>query len=65
MLYMNVVKRVNLSPHYKEKYFFSISLILHLYEMMDIHWTYCGNQFMTYVSKIILYVVNLHSAIGH
>ena len=34
MLYMEVVKRVNLkSSHHKEKKFF----ILYLYEMMDIH----------------------------
>ena len=64
MLYMNVVESKS-KFSLQGKIFFSISLILHLYEMMDIHWTYCGNQFMTYVSKIILYVVNLHSAIGH
>ena len=35
--YMKIVKRVNRkSSYYKEKYF-SISLILYLYEMIDVH----------------------------
>ena len=37
MLYMKVVKRINAkSSHHKEKIFFPISLILYLYEMMDV-----------------------------
>ena len=37
MLYMKIVKRVNpKNYHYKEK-FFSISLILYLYEIMAVH----------------------------
>ena len=38
MLCMKVVKRGNpKSSHHKEKIFFSFSLILYLYEMMDVH----------------------------
>ena len=38
VLYMKIVKRVNpKSSHHKKKYYFSISLILYLYEMIDIH----------------------------
>ena len=49
---MKAVKRVNPKPsHLKERHFFSISLILYLYEMMDVHATYCDNHF---ISQIIL-----------
>ena len=34
------------SSYHKEKQFFSISLILYLYEMIDVHSTYCDNHFM-------------------
>ena len=38
ILHIKVVKRVNpKSAHHKEKVFFSISLILYLCEMMDVH----------------------------
>lgn len=41
---------------------FSISLILYLYEMIDIHKNY-DNHFTVYVSQIImLYMLNLYSA---
>ena len=58
---MKVVKRVNpKSSHHKEKYF---SFILYLFEIMDVHKTYCGNHFMIYLSKsITLYTLNLYSA---
>ena len=62
MLYMKVVesKSQEFSPQIK---FFSISLILCLYEMMDVHWTY-DNHFMMYVSQInVLYTLNLYSAV--
>ena len=53
MLYMKVVKKVNPKiSHCKEK-FFSMSLILYLYENMDVHKIYCDNHF------IILYTLNL------
>ena len=46
MLYMKV-NRVNpKSSHHKEEFF---SLILYLYEMMDVHYIYCDNHFMIYV----------------
>ena len=36
MLYMNVIKSVNpKSSHHNEKIFFTVSLILYQYEMMD------------------------------
>ena len=40
------------------------SLILYLYEIMGVHWTYWGNCFMTYI-KSNLYAVhlNLHGAV--
>ena len=45
------------------KNFFSISLILYLYEMTDVHWTY-DDLFMIYVSQTtVLYILNLYSAI--
>ena len=61
MLYTKVVKRVNPNnSHHKEKIFF-ISL-MYLYEMMDVHQTYCDNHFMTYVSQIsMLYTLHLYS----
>ena len=34
--------------------------MFYLYEMMDVLCTYCGNDFLVYVSQIIL---NLHSAV--
>ena len=34
--------------------FFSSSLILYLYEMMDIHCTYSDNPFTMYVSQIVM-----------
>ena len=44
---MKVGKGVNLKSSYpKKKNFFSISLILYLYEIMDVHWTYYDNHFM-------------------
>lgn len=38
--------------------------MLYVYEVMGVHSTYCGNHFMTYASQnVILYILNLHSAI--
>ena len=64
MLYINIVKRVNpKSSHHKENFF---SSILYLYEMMDIHQTYCDDHFMMFVSHIfMLYTLNLYSAACH
>ena len=60
MLYMKAVKKVNpKSSNHKEK-IFSISLILYLHEMMDVHQIYSDNH----VSEIImLYILTLHSAL--
>ena len=45
------------------KKFFSISLMLYLYEMMDGHQTYCGDHFEMFVSQIMmLYTLNVFSA---
>ena len=50
MFYMKV-KRVNPKhSHQKEN---SFSFILYLYEVMDVHETYCGNHFIMYVCQII------------
>ena len=50
---MKGAKRVNpKSSHHEENIFFSISLMLYLYEMIDVRSTYCGNHFMMYVSQI-------------
>ena len=59
-----LLRRVNpKSSHHKKKNCLSISLILYLREITDVHQTYCGNHFMMYVSQIImLYTLNLHSA---
>lgn len=53
MLCMKAVKRVNpKSSHHKIIFLFF--LIFYLSEMMDVHPTYCGNNFMMYVSQIIM-----------
>lgn len=68
MVCMKLVEGVNLkSSHYKEKKkaFFSLFFLSYLYEMMDVSITSCGNNFAIYVSQIIvLYTLNLYSAIG-
>ena len=63
MLNMKAVKGVNpKSPHHKEK--MSFSFIVYLYEMMNVHWTYCGNHFMMYTSQIIrLYTLHAYSSV--
>ena len=55
MLYMKAVKKVNpKSPHCKENF---MSLIMYLYEMMDVHEIYCDNHFiMLYTLNLVLYV---------
>lgn len=53
MFYMKVVKRINLkSSYHKGKTFFSVSLMLYLYEIVDVHSTYCEQNFIMYVSHI-------------
>lgn len=48
------------SSHHENKNFFSIALILYLYEIMDVYEMYCDNQFMMYVKQIItLYTLNV------
>lgn len=48
-----------------QKFFsISISLILYLYKMTEVHKIYSSNHFMTYVGQIItLDTLNLHCAI--
>ena len=53
---------VNPKRSYHKEKIFSISLILYLYEMIDIHKTY-DNHFMVYVSQIIMLYLNLYSAV--
>ena len=56
MLYMKIVKRVYpKSSHHKENFSF-ISLILYLYEMTDVLWTYCDNHFIMYVSHHVVHL---------
>ena len=44
-------------------YFFPVSFMLYLYEMMDVHSSY-SHLFMTYASQLItLYTLNLHGAV--
>ena len=62
---MKVGKRVNPKEFSSQgKIFFSISLMLHLYERMDVPWIYCAHHFMMYVNQIImLHILHLHSAV--
>ena len=47
---MKVVKRIiSNNLHHKETSF-PISLILYLYEIIEIHLTYCGNNSKVYVN---------------
>ena len=60
MLYMEAEKSVNPEFSSQGK---KISFILHLYEIVDIHWTW-GNHFMMSWSQIIrLNTLNLYSAV--
>ena len=63
MLYVNV-KRVDLRVLIvRKKNLFSVSLILYLYEKIDVH--YCDHHSMMDVSEIItLYTLDLYSAVG-
>ena len=58
-----MIKIINTAVHYKWKLreyilrflitkeeIFFISLVLYLYEMLDVHQTNCGNYFMIYIS---------------
>ena len=61
---LNLFKINYLKVLRKEKIFLSTSLMLYLYETMDVHWNSCGNHFAMYVSQIItLYTLNLYSAV--
>ena len=62
--YVWKLTRVNLkSFHHRNKTFFH-SLILNLYETMDVHQTYNDNRFMMYGSQIVmLYTLNLESVV--
>ena len=65
MLYVEVVPRVNLKSLITEKKkFFSMSLILEVYDLMGVHQTCCSSHFMIYVSQIsMLYTLNLYRAV--
>ena len=53
MLYIKITERGNPEFSSQEKNIFS--LILYLYEMVDVHYTYCGNHFMMYEVKSLCY----------
>jgi len=58
MLYMKVVKSESW-VHITRKKLFFVSVILYLYEMMEVHFDNC---FMIFVSQIImLYTLNLYN----
>lgn len=64
MIYRIVVKRVNPKHFHHKENFFLLFLLLHLYEKMDVSWTYCGNHFTIYViGAIMLYILNVYSDI--
>ena len=51
--------RVNPKSSYQAENFFSISLILCLYVMMNVRWTYTDNHFMMYISQVfVLHTLN-------
>lgn len=59
---MNVAKKIN--PEFSSQGKKIFPFIFYLCEMMDTHWTYCGNLFMMYVGQIItLYTLNLHTTV--
>ena len=61
MLYIQVKTLNPKSSHHKEGKFFKM---LYLYEMMYVHWTYCGNHFIMDESQLImLYALILYSAV--
>ena len=48
----------------RKKKWFSVSLIMYLYEMMDIHLTFSGNHFRKYIYQIIIqYTISLYRAV--
>lgn len=60
---MKVVKRIKPNSSHHMEIFFHFYSIYNL--MMDAHWTYCDNYFMTNVNQIfMLYILNLYSAVG-
>lgn len=63
MLYVKIFKGVDTKrSNHKGKYF-SISLLFYLYELMAIHKTY-ENSFMSHINQIVmLYALDLYSAI--
>ena len=63
MLYMKIEKI--LSSYLKEKKIISISLILYLYEMMNMYEIYGEKHFIIYVSHMImLYILNLQYCVS-
>ena len=63
MLYMKIVESKSLVLITRQK-LFSVSLIFYLCETMDVDKTYCGNNFMMYVSQIIMFkLIQCHMSI--
>ena len=61
---LNSYRKVNPESSSEEKKIYGFTLSLYLSEMMDVHQTYCRNNFMMYVSQIImLHNLNLYSAV--
>ena len=52
MLYVKVVRSVNPKSSHQKGIF--LSFILYLYGIMDVHWSFCGNHFIRYISKITM-----------
>ena len=49
---LNSYRKVNPESSSEEKKIYGFTLSLYLSEMMDVHQTYCRNNFMMYVSQI-------------
>ena len=59
---MKVIKRVSPKSFQHKEKFISFSFLLYLYEIMDVHKTYCDDHFMMYISQImVLHSLNLYS----
>ena len=59
MLYIKLLRG---NPEFSSQGKNIVSLILYLYEMVDVHYTCCGDHFMMYEVKS-LYTLNLYSAV--
>ena len=57
---MKVVERINPKSSYHKGYFFSICLILFLYERMDIHFMMCVSQIIIQYCMSVISQYNLN-----